>query len=225
MQEIPRSSFIPKQSGSAIPAIIRRRRKFSVFSFIATLIFITSLVVAFGTYYYKGTTERRLDEAKKALSEEETKLGPDRLKEVRDFNRQLLAARFLLDQHLAPTKIFKVLEQTTMQRVRFEGFSFEYDPANRDAMVTLQGSTEEFKTVALQGDRYEDQPILAESIFSEFALIGAGSIPEEGIANANPKQSVSFAVSGEIPIETLKYEGRVGQEETKQATEMVDNPE
>ncbi len=230
MAEIPRSSFIPKQSGSAIPATMQRRKNFSVFNFLASVILVASLAVAGGSYFYKGITQKRLDGAKQSLIDEKRKFGDEKLNEVRDFNRQLLAVKFLLDQHIAPTKIFKVLEFATMQRIQFNNFKFEYDPVVGDALVTVQGGTEEFKTVALQAMKFGDQPILNEVMFSE---LGSSDVSSDSVEEGNQKESdpqaVVFTVTGIIPLNLLQYDGQyevqIEQDQTAETTEAGENIE
>ena len=66
MPNNPRSSFIPKQSSGMIPSAVRRRRKFNVFSFLASVFMLVSLALAGGVYLYKGYVESHLEREKLA---------------------------------------------------------------------------------------------------------------------------------------------------------------
>lgn len=216
MAEIPRSSFIPKQSGSAIPATMRRRKTFGVFNFLASFMLLVSLVLAGGAYFYKEINIKRLDQAKQLVADEEKKFGSEKLNEIRNFNRQLLAVKFLLDRHIAPLKIFNALEFATMQRVQFKDFSLEYDPLMSEALVTMTGDTEEFKTVALQTVQFEGRPLLKDVLVTELGSEEGKSGESDDVAAGN-NGKINFTVKGKIPLDLLRYEG-------KSITEQPSNP-
>ncbi len=199
MAEIPRSSFIPKQPGSVVPAAMQRRRRFHVFGFIATVILVGSLLFAGGAYFYKGVSEQRLIKAQENLKAEKDKFDIAKLNEIRDFNRQILAVRFLLDQHIAPSKIFDVLELNTMERLQFTSLHLTYDPS-REILMDVQGSTEEFKTVALQGLSFGKVPLLRDSIISE---LGTSNTAES--ETGEDDQQVTFNVKSVLSIDGLAY--------------------
>ncbi len=219
MAESPRSSFIPRQSSTAIPAKMQRRRTFSVFNFLASVILIASLIAAGGAYFYKGVAEKKLVEAQLKLKAESEKFGIEKLNEVRDFNRQLLAVRYLLDHHIAPSKIFDALELDTLGSVQFMEFTLEYDPEVNDVLLTVLGGTEEFKTVALQALKFSEQPLLKDAFFTE---LGSKEVTsnEIGVSGTNDQfeHEVNFTVAGKVPSELLVYGGT---EATQAVTEGV----
>ncbi len=204
--EAPRSSFIPKQTSSAMPLSVKRRRSFHVFGFLATVLLVTSIISAGGAYLYKNYSVRDLDKQREDLRVVSEKYGDEKYNEVRNFNRQLLAVRFLLDQHLSPSKFFDQLELSTMQRIQFTNFEFEYDPGF-EVILRADGGTEEFKTVALQALQFDNQPLLKDMTFTD---LSSGNVDQENpgaSTNATFDHEVGFTINGVVSPEFLLYEG------------------
>lgn len=224
MADIPRSSFIPKETSGAVPSRIKRRRTFHVFGFLASVLLIGSLALAAGTYFYKKTAEKARDNTQEELRLLKDQFDEKQVAEVRQFDRQLKAAEFLLNNHIAPTKIFTVLERSTKQRVQFMDFGLEYDPSF-DVTVSLSGGTEEFMTVALQALQFGSEPLLRDALFSEVSSEGANIEAVENPVSDVEDHEVTFAVSGTVAPSLLLYDGiySVGEVRTEQTEQNVTN--
>lgn len=204
MVDIPRSSFIPKETSAAIPTRVRRRRTFHVFSFLASTLLIVSLLLAAGTYLYKINAEKNQAAIKEQLSLQRGLFNEAQLLEIREFDRRLRAATFLLNNHLAPSKVFAALERETMNRIQFTKFSYKYNYPI-DIILTLDGDTREFKTVALQAREFAAEPLFASSIFSNLGTAAVAQL--SGGSGAPPTTSgVHFTVEGSVDQSLLKYE-------------------
>ena len=217
MAEIPRSSFIPRQSNTAVPVTMQRRRTFHVFAFLATAILVCSLAGAGGVYFYKGVTQKKLDAAQKALDEEIKKIGTGKLDEVREFNRTLLSVNFLLNQHIAPSKLFEALQLKTMKGVQFTSFSLAYDPSF-EVSLDVRGATGQFKTVALQALKFKEQPLLKDAVFSELDSSDV-AVTSKNQDTQKTVHKVNFSVAGKIAQSDLLYDGKqIATEETVSET-------
>lgn len=209
MAQVPRSSFIPKQVPGTSSSV-RRRRRFHVFRTVSIAIFLGSLVLTGGAFLYKDYTLSQLEEQKTALANERSRFNEDDIASVRAFDRRLRAAAFLLDNHVAPSKIFDALELSTLQRVQFIEFQFRQRPS-QEVTMTVHGGTEEFKTVALQSLQFGDDPLLGKVAFTELGTTDTGVVtgepgsPEE-TAQTN-QHSVNFTVVGNLTASALMYEG------------------
>jgi hypothetical protein len=203
MVDIPRSSFIPKET-SALPTRVTRRKSFHVFNFFSSALLVVSLLLAGGTFFYKLTLEKERDESIAELATKKSLFSDEKLLEISIFDRKLRAASFLLDNHLAPSRIFSALESGTMERIQFRDFVYEYEyPLG--ISLELTGETEEFKTVALQADEFFEEPLLREGVFTDLGTEDPTSSEDSG--NAGTKDEVHFTVSGIIARELLKYDG------------------
>lgn len=213
MAEIPSSSFIPRQNQSAVPTRIRRRRTFSIFSFISTTLLLGSLILSGGAYLYKKQVEGRLDKAKSELTAQTGLFDDTAIRNVQIFDRKISAAKHLLQNHIAPSKIFTALENTTMDRIQYVGLDFTYDPGF-EAEINVIGGTEEFKTVALQaltfGDEVRDKSgLFKNALFSEIGTSEtslSSDTPQEA-GSESKEHAVNFSIVGIVAPALLEYDG------------------
>ena len=206
MAEAPRSSFIPKQTSSAVPSSVRRKRRFHAFNFLASALLALSLALGAGSYFYRNYAGKQLEQAKSDLSFESERFSENDIAEVREFDRTLEAARLLLDNHISPSKIFDALELKTMDRVQFSSFSFQQRPS-QDVTLTVEGGTEEFKTVALQALQFGDDPLLSDAVFTDLGTQGASvEALEAGQTQPSESHRISFSVIGDIASSLLVFE-------------------
>lgn len=208
MAETPRSSFIPKQTQSAVPSSVRKKKRFHVFGFISSVILIGSLVLAGGAFFYKDYAHTQLEAEKANLSAEKEKFNESEIAEVRSFERRLMAVRFLLENHISPSKIFDALELSTMRNIQFTSFALDQRPS-QDVTLAIQGGTEEFKTAALQALEFAKNPLLKDAVFTDLGTSGAtleeiesgqGTLLDSGYR-------VNFSVTGNITSGLLAFDG------------------
>lgn len=207
MAEIPSSSFIPKQSQSPLPTGVRRRRTFSIFGFLGTVLLLGSLIFTTGTYFYKGQMYRHLDSVKEQLREQKDLFNDGSIADIERFDRQLKLVSFLLDNHVAPSKLFSELEMNTMEKIQFTNFEYSYDPSF-DINITIGGGTQEFRTVALQADVFGRGGIFKDVLFSEIGSDGVttGS-SETAMVASDADYAVHFVIRGVMPPQLLAYDG------------------
>lgn len=214
MAEIPSSSFIPRQNQSAVPTRIRRRRTFSIFSFISTTLLLGSLILSGGAYLYKTQVESQLDKAKNDLSAQTGLFDDGAIKNVQIFDRKIRAAKHLLQNHIAPSKIFTALEVTTMDRIQYVGLDFTYDPGF-EAEINVIGGTEEFKTVALQALSFGNETLDKKGLFKNalFSEIGTSETTlssdksTQVAGNESKEHAVNFSIVGIVAPGLLEYDG------------------
>lgn len=208
MAYIPRSSLIPTEASGAIPVQMKRRRTIHAFGLIATIIFVLSLLGAIGVFLYQNYLGKQLESAKTALGSVGNEEDARKIAEIRLYDEKLRIAQNLLDNHVAVSKVFEEIEDSTKETVQFRSLEFVHDPGF-EAVLTLTGVTEEFSSVALQ-----KMQILEDTIFSEFVLqdISTEKSSESEDGRVIPG-GVSFRVTGVFDREFIKYEDRTEEEE------------
>lgn len=203
MEDFSRSSFIPKEASGATPSRVRRRRTFHVLGFIATTMLIGSLALSGGVYFLKISAEKNLKSAKDSLNNQKSLFKSESISEVREFDRRLQAAELLLVNHISPLKIFAALEKDTLHRVQFTNFSIEHNPTF-EVLVNLEGTTPEFKSLALQEIQFSLSPILRNVTFSQLAT------SDTAAANTDSKPTslgVTFSLKGSLAPSAISYDG------------------
>lgn len=211
----PRSSFIPKETSGVIPMQIKKRRSVHVFSMLSSVIFLASLVAAIGMFFYGGMLEKRLEESKVALSQVDEIENDRKIEEIRIYNEKLMIAEDLLDNHIAPSRIFEEIENSTKVTVQFDTLEYIYDPGF-EAELTLAGNTAEFTGVALQ-----KMQLLEDSLFSDFLVKDISTSQDSDAATGassaqRPDGTVGFTVNGLFRKDVVEYtgEGRSSAEAT-----------
>lgn len=210
MTYIPRPPLNATSAPSAIPLQVRKRRTIRVFNILATTIFILSCVGAVGSYFYKDfVVLKRLEEAKNSLRSVTNADDAQKIEEIRMYDEKLIVANELLERHIAPSQIFKVLEDVTKQTVQFNSLEFSYDPGF-EANLTLNGNTNEFTSVALQKMQF-----LKDTVFSTFVTNDITSSQNEISSQnevvqnelASSQGGVDFTVVGVFKNGLLEYTG------------------
>ena len=212
MDDLSRSSFIPKQVGGTAPRRSSAPRRFHVLEFISGFLLVAALLLSLGTFLYKGYLERQLEGTKRALTENASQINLKDLEEVEALDRQLGAAEYLLNNHLSPSKLFDSLERTTNTTVQFGGFSYARRPSG-GVDVELNGLTEEFKSVALQSEHLNKSNEFNDTLLTALAF-SSDVQTESGQTSQSSTQTqqkdlpaVSFSLSADIAASKLGYSG------------------
>ncbi len=212
MPYIPRSSAASGRGASAIPKIVKKKHTFRVFGFIASVMIAGAFLSIVGALGYKFFVEGQLSSAKTALeelSESERDLG-DRISRIETFNAQLSLAEYLIENHMAPSKLFTLLEKDTKQSVQYTGFGYTYDPGFQ-VLLNLTAGTNEFNSVALQNNEMKAE----EAVFTEYILGGISntvSVDENASEGSEISEEsehpVTFNFSGDVDTSLIQYTGR-----------------
>jgi hypothetical protein len=215
MADFSNATFIPKEFPGSMPGRTRRRRTFHIFGFIASTMLIGSLALAGGVYFLTTSAQKNLESAQKTLNEQKSLFKNESIAEVRNFDRRLQAADLLIQNHISPLKLFAALEKATMERVQFTSLSIEHDPTF-EVLVQLDGTTPEFKTLALQEVQFSLDSVLQNIVFSQVST-------NDG-AQANGKSSgssVAFSLKGTFSPSDILYDGSTPNTARKVTTESL----
>ncbi len=227
MVDVPRSSFIPKSSMGMVPDRVRRGRTFHAFNFIAAVLLIGSIISAGLVFFFKGVQESQLESVKIDLNNQKGLFDEAKVREVREFSKQLAVAKTLLTNHISPLRIFSALEEETKQRIQFTSFSLERT-SPEEVLVSLSGKTEVFQTLAVQEITFADHVLLKDILFSEVATYDSNGIKNENgeIKNTSTndekiERGITFTLTGVVPSTAILYDGSgMRREETVVSTEM-----
>lgn len=208
MTYIPRSPSGQRGAASPIPRIVKKRRTFRIFGFLGSALLILSVLASAAVFFYENISENQFEQARQDLAAAADRVSDReaRMREIKQYDDRLKAAATLLDNHVAPSRLFEALEMNTKETVQFQSFEYTYDPGF-DALLTLGGSTDEFISVVLQ----KLQLASADSPF-EVALVSnvtkaaASSDGAQGQALSG-ENAVTFSVTGLLRENRLSYTG------------------
>lgn len=188
-----KSSFIP-QSPVIAPTNKRRRGgNFDFFVLLALVLFVASATLAIGVFLYvqflNSSNASKLDQLNRARQAFE----PALIQELTRLDDRMRAADKVLASHVAPSALFDLLEQLTLQTVAFSSLEFE----TSDTLMTLsmQGLAQSVNSIALQADLLSRSGMIVNPIFSDINRQIGG---------------VRFNFTADVRRESLNYRMLVG---------------
>jgi hypothetical protein len=190
-----KSSFIPQSPVMGGPSERRRSSgsSFDFFVIIGLVLFVASATLAAGVFLYvqflESSNASKLDQLERAKQAFE----PALIQELTRLDDRMRAADAVLGGHIAPTALFALLEQLTLQTVSFS--SFDYATANDTITITMQGLAQSVNSIALQADLLSRSGTITNPIFSDINRQIGG---------------VRFNFTAEVRREALNYRSLVG---------------
>ena len=165
-----KTSFIPRkpiettatfQNSAAMPKRVGR----TIFSLIATFIFIASLAGAGTVYMWQIKLKKDIVNQVEKMQEARKNFDEKFIQEASRLNLRIESAKSMLTNHVAPSSIYSLLEEYTLQTVSFAQFSFK---DNQDGTIAVSGSGEalRYETIVLQSDAFGKSGYLRNVIFT-----------------------------------------------------------
>ncbi|OHA99350.1 MAG: hypothetical protein A3H52_01075 [Candidatus Zambryskibacteria bacterium RIFCSPLOWO2_02_FULL_39_26] len=199
MEPTFKTSFIPKkpiataQASGPAPA-----RSFNFFSLISTTIFIITILASGGLFAYKKILENQIVKADKDVNEARAAFQVEEIKDLIDANSRITAINSLLKNHVVLSKVFTLLEELTIKKIRFSDFSY----AKKGDSLTLKMKTESqnYSALASQEEIFSKSQFLKNTKFFDFNIGENGYITTDFFTELNPSlisyKSVVESVSG-----------------------------
>lgn len=176
---IPKKTFdvgpAPKPAGSSVSAVI---------SFIAIIMLVLSVVSAAGAFLYERFLLTSIKNKEATLERAKSAFEPELIRELSRVDAKFTIGKSLLDHHVAPSGLLDLLEDVTLESVRFTSFSYLSDPEG--IHVVMQGEARSFASVALQSDELGRNRSLRDTAFSGLTLDERGNVQFTVTATVDP---------------------------------------
>lgn len=192
---------------------VQRKHTLHVFGVLSTTLVILSFCSTAGLFAYKYYLNTQLTAERGNLNALNDTTTERKLSEIQTYDHKLTIARSLLDNHIAVSRIFNVLEDSTKQTIRLISFEYTYDPGF-EAEIKLGGDTKELKSVALQKLQVINDSIFSDFIVQEVSLSGG---VDEGAQNGKTDQAqetdtsqslgVTFEILGLFKKDLIEFKG------------------
>ena len=176
-------SFIPKKNASFRPEVKKRTGFFFLLSIV---IFASAGLMHTAAYFYKANLEKKLKIYQNSLRLEESDFEPATLVELSRADAKLRAARTLLDKHTTLQPLFKLLEENTLQSVRFKSFGFAISPDQKKIELKMTGDAKDYAGIALQSDAFGEIKEFKDAVFTDLNLSQSGRISFSFSATLDP---------------------------------------
>lgn len=201
---------------SAIPKIVQKKHTFRVFGFIATLMIVGSLFSFGGVFFYKTYAQNNLDSKKAELGALVSEDVTNDIRDLEEFDRKLTYAQMLLNQHLAPSRLFDLLEKHTKDTVQLVSLEYSYDPGFQ-ALLDIGGGTDAVASVAAQNLEFMKKTLFTDFVTNDITI---------GVADdeSSLEQDVTFAISGALDKNMIAYTGATVVPMAQAVLPEVDEP-
>lgn len=148
-----------------------------LFTVISIFIFFTMLLASGGVYFLKGVQEKKIVQMEADLALARNRFEPSKLSQLQALDKRLRASTEVLNQHIAVTPVFEMLEKLTMKTVRFTKFSYELGATEASPITfTLGGQAIGYRSIALQSDLLTTNKQIMDPIFSDLSLDEKGNV-------------------------------------------------
>jgi hypothetical protein len=183
------TSFIPKKNLETASA--RSSGGGGLILLISIFIFIASIVAAGAVFAYEQVLTQSLKSKSDSLAANQKAYDPGVIEELLRMDTRITEAKKLLDKHLAPSAIFALLSQQTLEKVQFLSYDFTPNP-DGSSKILLTGIADSFSTVALQSDQLGASKVLKDVAFS-------------GVTIDSKTGRVTFAVTASVDASITAY--------------------
>lgn len=177
------SSFIPTDTaraaqGEGTPAL------YDLFLLVSVVALIASGALAAGVFFYTQYLDQAVTQKTVSLQRAKAAFDPSRIQDLTRLSDRLHAGDAVLQEHLAPSGFFRLLESSTLTTIAFSSLSFDAtNPAN--ITVKMPGVAESVNSIALQADVFTKGGALSNPIFSNIARRADG-VHFDLVAIVNP---------------------------------------
>jgi hypothetical protein len=179
------TSFIPKK-----PIVTGQNTGVSmvhetnIFSIVATILFIVTLLSAGGLFAYKSVLTKQITVADDAILQAQSDLQTDTIKELVDANSRIMASKNILDKHVVVSKILALLNQLTVKRMRYSSLS--YENKNNLPTVAMEAEVQTYNALAEQQVIFSENEFVKSPQFSDFNLSDNGNVLVNFVATIDP---------------------------------------
>ncbi len=136
-----------------------------IFVVLSVVLFVASVALAAGVFLYQGYLQTATKTKSSELDRAKAAFEPSLINQLTRLDDRMLAGEKLLEAHIAPTVILRILEQSTLQSVAFDSFSFSGSDKSK-MTLRMQGVAKSVNAIALQADLFGKTGVIASPIFS-----------------------------------------------------------
>jgi uncharacterized membrane protein YqiK len=180
------TSFIPKKP--IVPEGEESGGGVSLFLLIGIIIFIVSLALAGGVWFYKGNLIQQIADNKEALVAARASFEEGTIDRLVELDERIKQSEILLKKHVAISPIFTLLEKNVLQNVRLKTMKFTYAPDNK-IRIDLSGTARNYGVLSKQLEAFGSDNLrqfINQPVISDFSPTQDGSISFNFTALVDP---------------------------------------
>lgn len=189
MENSFQTSFIPKKLVTSDSSDKEPR---SIFSLIATLLFILSILISGGLFVYKIYLTKQEKSLSISLSRTRDSFEKDTIDELELFDKRTQSAEKILSNHTVFSPMFALLGEITIPQVQYT--DFKQSVTDKGFLVNIEGVALDYRSIALQADMFNSAKgrSFKDVLFSDLMK--------------NKNNNISFNLKFNIEPDLLSYE-------------------
>lgn len=194
------STFIPHEAVTAAPGRRQGGGLSELFLLLSITLFIISTALGGGVFLYSQYLHTSNQNKLSQLTSAEAAFDPTLVQQLTRLDSRMNAAQALLSRHTAPSQLFTMLDQTTVQDISFT--SLTYNAGNpQQTSLSMTGVAGSVNAVALQAQVFSQSGIITNPIFSNIdaeqdgvhfnftALVNPSALSYEALVSGSPASS------------------------------------
>jgi hypothetical protein len=146
------------------------------------------VLMAVGVFAYSKFLHNEADQKAAALQAAQAQVSQDTVEGFLRLKNRLTSAQTLLDSHVAISQFFTVLENLTLESVRFQSLSVSVLP-DHSAEIKMTGIAKDFNALAAQSAAFATDKRIKQAIFSGINATKDG-VSFSVVAKLDPKMVV-----------------------------------
>lgn len=160
------TTFIPKGNMGPSPTSISSKKKVkSIFTLITFIFFVLTIVAAGYIYLRQQLVQRNIDGITADLAQVRETVDDETIRSIGDLSTRLKLADELLENHIAPSEIFTLLQENTLETVGFRQFSYAYGSGD-NIRISGSGVAAGTGSIVNQSDIYGSARFFRDVVFS-----------------------------------------------------------
>lgn len=197
------TSFIPKKQVSASVSGSSISPSISFSTLLSSVIIIAVILFSAGLFLFRITLEKTIEKQYADLKTASEAFDQNFIGQATRLNKRITSAEKILENHLAPSAIFELLEEFTLQTISFNNFEFS---DNVDGKIIVKGSGEgdSFASVVLQSDEFGKTGFMRDVLFSDLQPNTVGNVNFTFEATLDP-DLISYS-KGVVPVQSVPEE-------------------
>lgn len=167
-----KTSFIPRAPISTSPTtdssgsfVSRKSVGRTLFSLVAIMIFLVSIVAYAGTFLWQKQLESNITRQQEEMRRSLEGFDERFVKEATRLDTRIQEASKILVNHVSPSTLYALLSQHTLRTVSFSSFSFS-DFKAEGLKVVGEGEASRYESIVLQSDEFGRSGYMRNVLFT-----------------------------------------------------------
>lgn len=193
------SSFIPKGPENQQ---IFQKQKTSVLSVLIIFLFVATMLLSAGMFFYKGMIKGDIDDLKSQLATAGESIDKKSIDEMVRYSQKLDIVKSIVLKHQVVSGFLSALASSTVSTVSFSEFYYNTQ-ANGSLEVRMKGRTTSYGAIALQESVFTKNKYWNSVSFSNLTLGDKGTVTFEVLVSVDPQIAI---YAPDIPVEEVATE-------------------